>query len=371
MGFLDKLVPQPDVAALKAKNDVTGLVAALGYQKDAATREAAALALGETADVRAMDALSLASQKDKEVRVRASATEALESLRRELAGSTVLVHDDQRVAPIRVDGQRIRFFGKGILPPMQEASHHGPVDVPIRNILGALAQKRTLGEQVLFFLRSETEGKIEFFTLQPRLSKYKVLAAEEIQPHLSERYPARGTLRGSAEILATIVELHLTPRSAGPVSLPEPPVINFFAGNLHPDGYYLRSDGRTIIFRCSLRAFMAGTEVLHIPFGRLRYISSEERFGFGSNLDELRLLIGLESGEKHEFSLFPQSWGDSISPQTNPQETLQAVLLFFRYAASLFHKDRLTEDTLTGWEPSFEAVRGATSGVFVPAALLP
>jgi HEAT repeat protein len=50
----------PDVARLKAKRDVQGLIRALGYSADTDVRRAAATALGELGDRRAVEPLSLA-----------------------------------------------------------------------------------------------------------------------------------------------------------------------------------------------------------------------------------------------------------------------------------------------------------------------
>ena len=50
----------PDVAGLRAKGDVQGLIRALGYTGDPAVRRAAAQALGQLGDARAVEPLSLA-----------------------------------------------------------------------------------------------------------------------------------------------------------------------------------------------------------------------------------------------------------------------------------------------------------------------
>ncbi len=50
----------PDVASLKAKRDVQGLIRALGYNGDVKVRRSAAAALGELGDPRAVEPLSLA-----------------------------------------------------------------------------------------------------------------------------------------------------------------------------------------------------------------------------------------------------------------------------------------------------------------------
>jgi len=50
----------PDVAQLKAKRDIQGLIKALGYSADPAVRRAAAAALGEFGDARAVEPLILA-----------------------------------------------------------------------------------------------------------------------------------------------------------------------------------------------------------------------------------------------------------------------------------------------------------------------
>jgi HEAT repeat protein len=50
----------PDVAQLKAKRDIQGLIKALGYTADVSVRRAAAAALGELGDARAVAPLSLA-----------------------------------------------------------------------------------------------------------------------------------------------------------------------------------------------------------------------------------------------------------------------------------------------------------------------
>lgn len=49
-----------DVEKMKAKRDVSGLIKALSYKKDAAVRVRAASSLGEIGDARAVDALTVA-----------------------------------------------------------------------------------------------------------------------------------------------------------------------------------------------------------------------------------------------------------------------------------------------------------------------
>jgi HEAT repeat protein len=69
----------PNVDKLKAKGDVEGLIKALGYQKDWRVREAAASALGEIGDARAMEPL-IAALKDHDSDVRQGAAGALDMM---------------------------------------------------------------------------------------------------------------------------------------------------------------------------------------------------------------------------------------------------------------------------------------------------
>jgi HEAT repeat protein len=69
----------PNVEKLKAKRDAPGLIKALGYQKDGHVREAAAEALGQIRDARAVEPL-IAALKDPYANVRKAAAEALEAL---------------------------------------------------------------------------------------------------------------------------------------------------------------------------------------------------------------------------------------------------------------------------------------------------
>ncbi|NJP07701.1 MAG: hypothetical protein HC837_19825 [Chloroflexaceae bacterium] len=48
------LFGSPNIQQLQAKNDVRGLIKALGYQKDAPIREQAAAALGQIKDAQAV-----------------------------------------------------------------------------------------------------------------------------------------------------------------------------------------------------------------------------------------------------------------------------------------------------------------------------
>lgn len=66
----------PDVEKMKARRDVKGLTNALGYQKDKYVRKAAARALGEIGDARAVEPL-FAALKDSDIDVRINAAEAL------------------------------------------------------------------------------------------------------------------------------------------------------------------------------------------------------------------------------------------------------------------------------------------------------
>jgi len=63
------LFGSPDVEKLKAKGDVKGLIKALSYKKDPATRRAAAEALGEMGDVRAVEPLLAALRADESIRI--------------------------------------------------------------------------------------------------------------------------------------------------------------------------------------------------------------------------------------------------------------------------------------------------------------
>jgi len=66
----------PNVEKMEAKNNVNGLIKALGYCKDAGVRRRAARALGQLGDPSAVEPL-INALKDKSSRVRVSATEAL------------------------------------------------------------------------------------------------------------------------------------------------------------------------------------------------------------------------------------------------------------------------------------------------------
>jgi len=66
----------PNVEKMKAKRDVEGLIKALGYQKDASVRQAAAGALGQMRDPRAVQPL-IAALKDSDRHVPETAAEAL------------------------------------------------------------------------------------------------------------------------------------------------------------------------------------------------------------------------------------------------------------------------------------------------------
>jgi HEAT repeat protein len=66
----------PDVRKLEAKGDVRGLVKALGYEKEAKVREAAAWALGDVRDPRAVEPL-VAALKDSDYGVGHAAAKAL------------------------------------------------------------------------------------------------------------------------------------------------------------------------------------------------------------------------------------------------------------------------------------------------------
>ena len=66
----------PNIEKMKAKRDVQGLIEALGYQKDASIRSAAARALGELKDVQAVEPL-IATLKDSDSKVSELAAEAL------------------------------------------------------------------------------------------------------------------------------------------------------------------------------------------------------------------------------------------------------------------------------------------------------
>ena len=65
MSFLQGLFGPPNVEKLQAKGNVKGLIKALGYKKDEDVREAAAKALGEIGDARAVEPLIAASLQDK------------------------------------------------------------------------------------------------------------------------------------------------------------------------------------------------------------------------------------------------------------------------------------------------------------------
>ena len=79
MSFLQGLFGRPDVAKLAAKQDVPGLIKALGYPKDSSVRVAAAQALGQIGDARVLEPLA-AALKDSEWIVRDAAAKALEKI---------------------------------------------------------------------------------------------------------------------------------------------------------------------------------------------------------------------------------------------------------------------------------------------------
>jgi HEAT repeat protein len=70
----------PNVQKLSAKRDVQGLIKALGYEKDEQIRHAAALALGQIGDPRALEPL-IAASHDSDPDVRQAAVEALGQVR--------------------------------------------------------------------------------------------------------------------------------------------------------------------------------------------------------------------------------------------------------------------------------------------------
>jgi HEAT repeat protein len=74
------LFGQPNIERLKDKRDLKGLIEALGYQKDARIRKAAAAALGELRDPAAVGPLIVALG-DGAVSVRMTAAKALEKIR--------------------------------------------------------------------------------------------------------------------------------------------------------------------------------------------------------------------------------------------------------------------------------------------------
>jgi HEAT repeat protein len=71
-----KKMTTPKVETLKARKDIKGLIKALRYRKDEGVRQAAARALGEIKDPRAVEPLS-AALKDERFSVRQAAAEAL------------------------------------------------------------------------------------------------------------------------------------------------------------------------------------------------------------------------------------------------------------------------------------------------------
>ena len=81
MSFLRSLFGggKPDVAQLAADRDVEALIEALGYQRDASIRRAAADALGTLGDQRAKTALH-AALEDDDTAVRVAAQSALGKL---------------------------------------------------------------------------------------------------------------------------------------------------------------------------------------------------------------------------------------------------------------------------------------------------
>lgn len=81
IGFIvTRLTRPPNVEKLKAKGNTQGLIKALRYQKDEGVRRAAAWALGQVGDMRAVNPL-IAAFKDKDYYVREAAARALRQIR--------------------------------------------------------------------------------------------------------------------------------------------------------------------------------------------------------------------------------------------------------------------------------------------------
>lgn len=76
MAFLQGLFGPPSIARLAARRDIRGLFKALKYRNDYQVRRAAAIALGETRDVRAIEPL-IAALNDEQYSVRLAAVDAL------------------------------------------------------------------------------------------------------------------------------------------------------------------------------------------------------------------------------------------------------------------------------------------------------
>jgi len=70
------LFSPPNIEQMKAKRDITGLIKALGYQKDKSVRMSATMALGQIGDARAVDSL-IAALKDENSNVRGNIADAL------------------------------------------------------------------------------------------------------------------------------------------------------------------------------------------------------------------------------------------------------------------------------------------------------
>lgn len=125
MSFLQGLVGPPDISKLETKRDVPGLIRALGYERDARVRGAAAETLGDMGDARAVEPL-LSVLQDKDGNVRRSAATALGKL-----GDTRAV--DALVATLRVYPPEARKAAAEALGKLGDARAVEPLVVALKD----------------------------------------------------------------------------------------------------------------------------------------------------------------------------------------------------------------------------------------------
>jgi hypothetical protein len=117
--------------------------------------------------------------------------------------------------------------------------------------------------------------------------------------------------------------------------------MDLLVGN--PKDTYMKSDGRTIALQAWGIGLLEGSKRVHIPFGKLVSTYTLEVFMYGA-LEELHILVLLEGGARHEFSLNFRSWGGV--------EYIRTVQRCLEFASALFCKERFQEDTLADWSPT-------------------
>lgn len=101
MGFFGSFF-KPNLAKCKEKRDVKGLARALAYEADPEIRFAAAVAIGELKDIRALEAL-VGALEDPSPKVRATAAAALGELRatQALGALTVCLLEEEEDQEVR------------------------------------------------------------------------------------------------------------------------------------------------------------------------------------------------------------------------------------------------------------------------------